>query len=303
MVIAATLICGACLFTSCKKDETPGIAMIVKNGQIDYWRQVESAFRAACQERGLTAHYYATSAENAYQEQVAAVKKLRKLGANELKGIIFAPSFGPNGESAEAEVAALAKERGIPVIIIDSPVDNDSPLSSRPYFGTDNAAAGRAMAAHVDADRIVAFAMTNSPGIERAEAFKALKPNTTVYNVADEAISEVQAVINDYDNFVFFNGNDCIGVLAMLKAAGKNVYTFDVYGEFIDELRTNNSCLKGVMAQNTFVMTRKAVEAVIANANSGEMIPTFYITSDNLNDENVLPFLEFYHRTNNNTNK
>lgn len=156
LVITATLICGACLLTSCKKDETSGIAMIVKNGQIDYWRQVESAFRAACQERGLTDHYYATSAENAYQEQVAAVK---------------------------------------------------------------------------------------------------------------------------------------------------NVYTFDVYGEFIDELRTNNSCLKGVMAQNTFVMTRKAVEAVIANANSGEMIPTFYITSDNLNDENVLPFLEFYHRTNNNTNK
>ena len=52
MVLAATVICGACLFTSCKKDEenTPGegIAMIVKNGQIDYWRQIETAFRSAC---------------------------------------------------------------------------------------------------------------------------------------------------------------------------------------------------------------------------------------------------------------
>ena len=112
MVLAATVICGASLFTSCKKDEenTPGegIAMIVKNGQIDYWRQIETAFRSACSEKGLEAYYYATTAENAYQEQIAAVEELRNSGKN-LKGIIFTPSYGPNGESAEADVAALAR--------------------------------------------------------------------------------------------------------------------------------------------------------------------------------------------------
>ena len=304
MVLAATVICGACLFTSCKKDEenTPGegIAMIVKNGQIDYWRQIETAFRSACSEKGLEAYYYATTAENAYQEQVAAVEELRKSGKN-LKGIIFVPSFGVGGESAEAAVAALAAERGIPVVILDSPVGDASPLASCPYFGTDNAAAGRAMAAHVAADRIAAFAMANSPGVERAQAFKALKPNTDIFTVGDVAVSEVQAVMNEYNDFVFFNGNDCIGVLAMLKAAGKNVYTFDVYGEFLDELIAGNTFLKGVMAQNTFAMTRKAVDAVVARATSGEMVPTFYITSANLDDPNVQPFLEFYGRTNSST--
>lgn len=304
MVLAATVICGACLFTSCKKDEenTPGegIAMIVKNGQIDYWRQIETAFRSACSEKGLEAYYYATTAENAYQEQVAAVEELRKSG-KQLKGIIFAPSFGVGGESAEAAVAALAAERGIPVVILDSPVGDASPLAACPYFGTDNAAAGRDMAAHVAADRIAAFAMANSPGVERAQAFKALKPNTDIFTVGDVAVSEVQAVINEYNDFVFFNGNDCIGVLAMLKAAGKNVYTFDVYGEFLDELIAGNTFLKGVMAQNTFAMTRKAVDAVVARATSGEMVPTFYITSANLDDPNVQPFLEFYGRTNSST--
>ena len=43
-------------------------------------------------------------------------------------------------------------------------------------------------------------------------------------------------------------------------------------------------------------MSRKAVEAVLNNASQGEMVPTFYITKDNLNDPNVIPFLEFYHK-------
>jgi ABC-type sugar transport system substrate-binding protein len=302
-VLAATLVCGAMVFTSCKSDDdnnnddsAAGIAMIVKNGKIDYFRQIETSFRSVCQEKGLKAYYYATSAETAYQEQVEAVAELRKLGSKALKGIIFSPSYGQNGESAEAEVAALAKERGIPVVILDSPVSASSALASYPYFGTDNTAAGKAMAEKVMADKVAVFAMTNSPGIERAKAFKALKPNAVVYQVGDKANEEVKAVLDEYNDFVFFNGNDLVDALPMLKAAGKRVYTFDAYGEFLDELIAYSGSLKGVMAQNTFGMARKAVEAVMANAKVGEMVPTFYITEDNLSDENVKPFLEFYNK-------
>ena len=300
MVLAATIICGATAFTSCTNDDNPsggtgsGIAMIVKNGQIDYWRQIETAFRDVCQEKGLEAYYYATTAENAYEEQLAAVKELRKLDNKNLKGIIFTPSYGVNGESAEAEVAALARERGIPVIILDSPVSATSPLASSPYFGTDNTTAGQAMAEKVMADKVAVFAMTNSPGMERAKAFKALKPNAAIFSVADKCNDEVQAVLDEYNTFVFFNGNCLVDAIPMLKAAGKRVYTFDAYGEFLDELIDYSPMLKGIMAQNTFEMARKAVEAVITNAKQGEMVPTFYITEDNLNDPAVKPFLDFY---------
>ena len=300
LVIAAILLCGAAVFTACTKEDNPGgvsssgIAMIVKNGQIDYWRQIEMAFRNACQEKNLEAYYYATTAENAYEDQLAAVKELRKLDSKKLKGIIFAPSYGLNGESAEAEVAALAQERGIPVIILDSPVSAGSPLAPCPYFGTDNTTAGQAMAEKVTADKVAVFATTNSPGIERAEAFKALKPNAVVYQVGDKCNDEVQAVLDEYDTFVFFNGNCLVDAIPMLKAAGKRVYTFDAYGEFLDELIDYSPMLKGIMAQNTFEMARKAVEAVITNAKQGEMVPTFYITEDNLNDPAVKPFLDFY---------
>ena len=300
-VLAAILICGSTVFTACSMEDNPaggtgtsGIAMIVKNGQIDYWRQIEMAFRNACQEKNLEAYYYATTAENAYEDQLAAVKELRKLDSKKLKGIIFAPSYGLNGESAEAEVAALARERGIPVIILDSPVSATSPLASCPYFGTDNTAAGQAMAEKVTADKVAVFATTNSPGIERAEAFKALKPNAVVYQVGDKCNDEVQAVLDEYDTFVFFNGNCLVDAIPMLKAAGKRVYTFDAYGEFLDELIDYSPMLKGIMAQNTFEMARKAVDAVVTNAKQGEMVPTFYIAEDNLNDPAVKPFLDFY---------
>ena len=300
-MMAAILICGTMVFTACTNDDNPsggtgsGIAMIVKNGQIDYWRQIETAFRDVCQEKGLEAYYYATTAENAYEEQVAAVAELRNLSGTNLKGIIFAPSYGPNGESAEAEVAALAIERNIPVIILDSPVSAESPLASCPYFGTDNTAAGKEMAAKVRTNNIAVFATKNSPGIERAKAFKELKPSAVIYEVGDKAVIEVgQALLDGYDEFVFFNGNNLVDALPMLKAANKDIYTFDVYPEFLDELIAGNSNFKCIIAQNTFSMTSKAVDAVVANAKQGEVVPTTYIDLFNLGDPNVQPYLAFY---------
>ncbi|MBO4625343.1 MAG: substrate-binding domain-containing protein [Bacteroidales bacterium] len=286
--------------TACQREapynDPVGIAMIVKNGQIDYFRQIETSFRDICQQQGLEAYYYSTSSETDYKGQVAAVEELGKLGKSALKGIIFSPGYGPNGENAEAEVAALAKERGIPVIILDSHVSANGPLASCPYIGTDNTAAGKAMAEYVSADKVAVFAMQGSPGIERAEAFKAVKPGAVIYRVGDKCNDEVQAVLNDYDDFVFFNGNDLVSALSMLQAAGKRVYTFDVYGEFLDLLMKGSPCLRGVMAQNTFAMARKAVQAVLAKDQQGEMVPTFYINGFTLDADEVQPFLEFYNK-------
>ena len=303
-VLAATLcICGASVFTSCtSSNDNPvdaetgasGIVMIGKHGHVEYWQQVESAFRTACEEADVEALYYTTTTENAYQEQVAAVEQLKQLTGKRLKGIVYAPAYGLNGESADAEVAAYARQRGIPVVILDTPLKAGSPLAGSPYFGTDNAAAGGALAAEVKADRVAVFAMQNGAATERAEAFKAVKTGATVYPVSENANSDVEAVINDYDDFVFFNGSVLSSVLNLLKEKGKNVYTFDVYGEFLDELIAGNTHFKGIMAQNTFGMARKAVEAVLAGAKQGEMVPTFYVTRDNLNDDAVKPFLEFY---------
>ena len=304
LMLAALVVCGAVVFTSCSSDSDDswtsdaGIALIAKNGKIDYWRQIETAFTDACEKKGLEAYCYSTTAESAYQEQLAAVADLRLIDSKALKGIVFAPCYGPNGESAEEAVAALAKERGIPVIIIDSPVKADSPLASYPYYGTDNTDAGKKMAAQVPtADRVAVFAMKNTPGIERAKAFKGLRPNAVVYEVGEKATKEVeQAIMSDqFDDFVFFNGSILVDVIPVIKISSViNVYTFDVYGEFLDELIEGKKFFKGIMAQNTFDMASKAVDAVVANSKQSETVPTTYINQYNLTDPSVQPFLAFY---------
>jgi hypothetical protein len=41
-------------------------------------------------------------------------------------------------------------------------------------------------------------------------------------------------------------------------------------------------------------MTRKAVDAIMAGAQQGETVLAFFITWDNLGDDRVKPFLDFY---------
>ena len=52
------------------------------------------------------------------------------------------------------------------------------------------------------------------------------------------------------------------------------------------------------MAQNTFGMTVKAVDAIMAEAKQGETVPAFYITRYNLGDdpeyESSEPYRELY---------
>ena len=301
-IIVAILICGTSVFTACSvKDDPVGpvtdaskLVMITKHGHVDYWKQVEATFRDFCKEKGVKPLYYTTSDENAYQEQVAVIKELANLKDTKLAGIIYAPSFGLKGETADDEVYAFAKERGIPVVIIDTKVKTTSPLADCPYVGIDQAAAGKALAAEVTDSKVAAFLLKNTPGFERAEAFEISKPGTTIFMVEDNATANVKPIINDYDSFVFFNGSILNNVLPLLKEKGKKVYTFDVYESFLDELIAGNLYFQGIMAQNTFAMVRKAAEAALAGVNEGEIVPPFFISKDNLSAPSVKPFLEFY---------
>ena len=304
-MLAAILICGTTVFTACSSDDdkndsnvgTPALAMIVKTGHIGYWQQIESAFRAACKEKGVQALYYCTTGENAYEEQIEAVKQLAQLKDKNVKGVIYAPSYGLNGECADTEVAAFAKERGVPVILLDSKATASSPLAACPFFGTDDAAAGKALAEKVTATKVAAFAVRNSPGVVRADAFKTVIAGTDIYTCGENANKEIYAILDQYDDFVFMNGTPLPAALDILKKAHKNIYTFDLYAEFIDELVNSSSKFKGIMAQNTFLMTQKAVDAALANAKEGEMVPTFYVTADNLDDDIVKPYLEYFDKT------
>lgn len=299
-VFAATLICGASVFTSCSKNDNPtpfkgGIAMIVKDGSIEYFQQIEASFRDECNKRGLLAEYYYTDSEYAYETQIEAVKDLEKRCKEGLKGIIYVRSKSLDGKTADAEVAALAEELNIPVIILDTQVDAESPLAGRPFIGTDSEASAKLLAEKVTETGVAGFGFINTPGAERGKTFKEQKPDADIYDVTTQEIEEkVGEVLNQYDTFVFFNGNAAAPVFDLLKENGKAIYTFDAYESTLKELLAGSNCLKGILAQNTFEMGAKAVEAVLNNAKESQWISPVYINKDNLGDSSVKPFLDFY---------
>ncbi len=298
-VMTAALLCCIVVFVSCSNSDNPSgdskkvqIAMISQRSTIEYWQQMEKGFRNTCKAKNLEGLFYTTQNTN-YQEQIAAVKDLEKRGDKNLKGIIYSPCYGENGETADAEVAAFAKKHNIPVIILDTKVLATSPLASCPFIGIDNAEAGKQMASYVTPEKVAVFAITNSPAVDRADAFKTIKPNADVYLI-NNSYDEVKAAVDKYDDFVFFNGSTLSNNFSLFKTNNKNVYTFDIYGEFLDELISGSSFFKGVMVQNTFGMVEKAVEVVLSNAKEDVMVPTFFVTKDNLDDPKLKPFLEFY---------
>jgi ABC-type sugar transport system substrate-binding protein len=301
LVFATLLICGASVMTSCSKSDNPappfkgGIAMIVKDGTIEYFQQIESSFRSECQKRGLLAEYYCTDSEYAYETQIEAVKDLEKRCKDGLKGIIYARCKSLDGKTADAEVAALAKKLNIPVILIDTDVDENSPLADCPIIGTDSEASAKLLAEKVTETEMAGFALINTPAVERSKTFKEQKPGADIYVVSTNELGEkVGEVFDQYDTFVFFNGHSAAEELDLAKANNKTIYTFDVYESTLKELLTDGTSLKGILAQNTFEMAVKAVDAVLNNSKENQWITPVFINKDNLDDPSVKQFLDYY---------
>ena len=92
-VLAATLICGGSVFTSCTSDNGDNpvqaqqqIAIIAKNGTIEYWQQIRSAFESECADKGVEALCYFTSSDFDYEEQRKAVSRLAAEAGSGLRG-------------------------------------------------------------------------------------------------------------------------------------------------------------------------------------------------------------------------
>ena len=201
------------------------------------------------------------------------MKDLEKRCKEGLKGIIYVRCKSLDGKTADAEVAALAKELNIPVILLDTPVDKDSPLAGCPFIGTDSEASAKLLAEKVTETEMAGFALINSPGEERGKTFKTIKQDADIYNVtSDEDKEKVEEVLDQYDTFVFFNGSALAPVFDLLKENEKTIYTFDIYEATLKELQAGGTYLKGILAQNTFEMGAKAVEAVLNNSKEDQWI-------------------------------
>ncbi len=294
-------------FASCgeeEKEKQDVIVSILKNGSIDYWKQVTKGIEEECASKGLGTVFFYTNTDADLLNQRVLTSGIEKLESDyNIKGVIIAPIFTDNDHSVEQALADYVGS-DIPVVVIDSPIDeDDSPLKNiyKAYVGTDNEAAGEELAKKITnkGDILVARIEASIPTKARIEGFEKGTDNEIEYWDANdsERPSAMEEQLKKYpaiNDVVFLNGNLCKSVFNSSTLQKKNVYTFDAYEEFIISLQ-DGGCIKGIMAQNTFEMGRKAVSSLFDYIkNKNIYIPTIYITKDNLKSSDVKPFMDYF---------
>lgn len=294
-------------FTGCLKEEKQMyIAAILKNGDVEYWQQIESAIANQALSMGFGYILSTVEDDGDIEGQTDALESIRKDFGDQIAGLIIAPIYTEDNHRFEEAVADFVTEKNINLVIIDSPVDKEkSPVKDLAicYVGTDNAKAGELLASNIEtpASEILAASLSSSsPAWIRSDAFHKAKGETAEWITTEDKVeAQIDSVIaanpasNDY---VFFNGSMCTQVLDKLD--GKNVYSFDAYKPMLESL-LNDGSVKGVLAQDTFSMGATAALAVITGSSSDEIfIKPVYISRETIKNGNGVNFFNYYGLTN-----
>ncbi len=140
--ILCGLALGAAMLVGCGKSEDSAaggaskqtqIAVIAKSTVNAYWKAVEAGAKQAAAEENVGVVWTGPDAETNHTQQADMVDNMVNKG---VKGIVIAPT----NVDALVRPVETAVARGVPVILIDSTLNSDKPVS---VISTDNYAAGK----------------------------------------------------------------------------------------------------------------------------------------------------------------
>jgi len=109
------------------------VACIAKSTVNAYWKAIEAGARDAAREADVDLLWTGPDAETNHSQQADMIDNMVNRG---VAGVVLAPT---NFEAIVRPVES-AVARGVPVVLIDSTLNSDKPLS---IVATDNEAAGR----------------------------------------------------------------------------------------------------------------------------------------------------------------
>lgn len=140
LVVSGMILAGCGKSEGTSSDGSSGqkpIAVIAKSTVNAYWKAVESGAKQAAEEEKVTILWNGPDAETNHTQQADLVDNMVNKG---VAGIVIAPT----NVDALVRPVESAVARGIPVILIDSTLNSDKPIS---VIATDNYAAGQQAAA------------------------------------------------------------------------------------------------------------------------------------------------------------
>ncbi|WP_373779000.1 ABC transporter substrate-binding protein [Glaesserella sp.] len=302
-IVTATALGLSSLFSASAWAKADEIAVIVKSANSTFWQNVRKGAETAGADIGgkYKVTFQGPEAETAIDAQVNMVDNAVNRG---VAGIVLAAS------DPVALVPAVKKayEAGIPVVMIDSGINNDQYYQS--FLATDNRAAGKLAAEKllekVKGGKVAVMSFTQgaASAIERTggfiDAVKAKADYKIVgpyYSDSDmtKALNQTEDVLgSNPDIAAIFGANEptAVGMARAVKQkgfAGKIIAVgFDGNSDLQNFVR--DGTLDGIVVQSSYQMGYKGVDTInriIKGEKVEKVIDTgvVYVTKDNIDSE------------------
>jgi ribose transport system substrate-binding protein len=287
------------------------IAVIPKNTTHVFWKAIEAGAREGAKEACVEMVWKGSLKEDHLARQVQIVEQFISEGVG---GIVLAPI----DDIALKRPVAVAMQKGIPVVIMDSPLKGEpikdfvSTVSTNNHRGGEMA--GEQLAKLLDGKgKVVLFRFKRgsaSASLREAGFLEAIKKFPGIHVIAEDRYSgttalEAQSVALDMlDELKEADGIFCptepstFGMLSALKlnnlVGSKALVGFDASQGLMEGLRKGE--IRALVAQNPKKMGREAVKVLVAKM-KGETVPLFIdtgaavITKENLDAPEIQALL------------
>jgi ribose transport system substrate-binding protein len=287
------------------------IAVIPKNTTHVFWKAIEAGAREGAKEANVEMLWRGPLKEDDPAQQIQIVEQFISEGVD---GIVLAPI----DDTALKRPVAAAMEKGIPVVIMDSPLKGEPVRDFISTVATNNFRGGEMAGEHLGKllagkGRLVLFRFKRgsaSASLREAGFLEAIKKFPDIHVIVDDRYSgttaiEAQSVaLNMLDKLKEADGIFCptepstFGMLSALKrnnlAGSKALVGFDASQGLMEGLRKGD--IQALVAQNPKKMGHEAVKVLVAKM-KGETVPLLIdtgaaiITKENLDTPEIQALL------------
>ena len=295
-----------------RDDDKTRIAVIPKGLTHDFWKSVEAGARQAEKELGnIEIDWKGPPKEDDTNQQIKLVQTFVSSGVD---GIVLAPL----SDQALLSPVRLARDAGIPVVIIDSALAGEQGKDFVNYVGTDNYKAGRLAGEHmakltkdkqIKTVMLLRYAESSASTNDRErgfiEALKAAAPDVRLIDPPQYSGADVNSAKRASENMItghlgkfeaIFcpNESSTRGMLLALEdreLAGKVTFVgFDTCPQMIEAARQGK--LHGFVVQNPFEMGYQGVKSIVAHLNGEKVEPSIdtgavLVTPENMDEPKI----------------
>ena len=279
-----------------------------------FWKAVEAGAREGAKEAGVEMVWKGSLYEDDPAQQIQIVEQFVSEGVG---GIVLAPI----DDKALRRPVAAAMQKGIPVVIMDSPLKGEPVKDFVSTVSTNNHRAGEMAGEQLGKlldgkGKVVLFRFKKgsaSTGQREAGFLEAIKKFPEIQVIVDNrysgtTASEAQSTaLNMLDKLKEADGIFCstepstLGMLLALKrhnlAGSKKFVGFDTSPGLMEGLRKDE--IQALVVQNPEKMGHEAVKALVAKM-KGETVPTVIdtgaavITTENLDNPEIRALLSCF---------